>query len=138
MKSLAPVLPIIRHHHERWDGSGYPDGLRHEQIPVLARVVQMVDIYDALTNARPYKVAYTPDQALQIMKEETERGWRDPEIASVFFDLHDEVLSKIATYANIDKSERRLEGMRQSLCNLHHYLATADLPDVPALIRPGA
>jgi putative two-component system response regulator len=50
MKSLTPVLPIIRSHHERWDGSGYPDGLKGRDIPLLARVVQLADIYDALTS----------------------------------------------------------------------------------------
>jgi putative two-component system response regulator len=54
VRSLAPVLPIIRNHHERWDGSGYPDGLRGEDIPLLARIIQLTDIYDALTTARPY------------------------------------------------------------------------------------
>jgi putative two-component system response regulator len=84
MKSLAPVLPIIRSHHERWDGSGYPDGLRGEQIPLLARILQVVDIYDALTTARSYKPAYTHDQALAILDEEVRRGWRDPELVSIF------------------------------------------------------
>ena len=55
MRSLAPVLPIIRSHHERWDGSGYPDGLAGEDIPLLARILQVADIYDALTSERPYK-----------------------------------------------------------------------------------
>src|SRR5690349_6012443 len=55
MRSLRPVLPLIRHHHERWDGSGYPDGLRGKQIPLEARVLQLADIYDALTSPRPYK-----------------------------------------------------------------------------------
>src|SRR6202000_1766019 len=55
MRSLANVLPIIRHHHERWDGSGYPDGLKGEEIPLLARILQTADIYDALTTARRYK-----------------------------------------------------------------------------------
>src|ERR1035438_9036869 len=54
LKSLSTVLPIIRHHHEKWDGSGYPDGLRGNQIPLLARVLQIADIYDALTSERPY------------------------------------------------------------------------------------
>ena len=56
MRSLRPVLPIIRHHHERWDGSGYPDGLRGEEIPLLARILQLADVYDAITNRRAYKL----------------------------------------------------------------------------------
>ena len=80
MKSLAPVLPIIRSHHERWDGSGYPDGLAGEKIPLLARVLQVTDIYDALTTVRPYKPALGHDEALRIMPDETRRGWRDPEM----------------------------------------------------------
>src|SRR5205807_7897679 len=63
MKSLGPVLPIIRHHHERWDGSGYPDGLRGDQIPLLARILQTADIYDALTSPRPYKSAFSEENA---------------------------------------------------------------------------
>src|ERR1039458_5519140 len=64
LKSLSTVLPIIRHHHERWDGSGYPDGLRGDQIPLLARVLQIADIYDALTYERPYKPAFPPAEAI--------------------------------------------------------------------------
>jgi putative two-component system response regulator len=86
MKSLAPVLPIIRNHHEKWDGTGYPDGLRGEEIPLLARILQVVDIYDALTSARPYKRALTPEEALMIMREEVERGWRDPVLTKLFID----------------------------------------------------
>lgn len=87
IRSLAPVLPVIRHHHERWDGSGYPDGLRGEQIPLLARVLQVADIYDALTNPRPYKPAFSKERALQILQEETDRGWRDPEVVRLFLRL---------------------------------------------------
>jgi HD-GYP domain-containing protein (c-di-GMP phosphodiesterase class II) len=133
MQSLAPVLPIIRHHHERWDGSGYPDGLRGEQIPLLARVLQVVDIYDALTNPRPYKPAYSPERALAIIREETDKGWRDPQIADLFFHLHEDVLSKIADYATLIASDRHLEGMRESLANLHRYLATSEnVPQLPS------
>lgn len=84
MKSLAPVLPIIRSHHERLDGSGYPDGLRGEEIPLLARILQVADIYDALVTARPYKSAFTPEDAFHAMEQEVRAGWRDPELVSLF------------------------------------------------------
>lgn len=84
MRSLAPVLPIIRNHHERWDGSGYPDQLAGEQIPLLARVLQLADIYDALTSRRSYKQPFPAEQAIAILREEAQRGWRDPELVSVF------------------------------------------------------
>ena len=64
MRSLGPVLPIIRGHHERWDGSGYPDGLAGEDIPLLARILQVADIYDALTTERPYKPALSPEECI--------------------------------------------------------------------------
>lgn len=86
MKSLAPVLPIIRHHHEKWDGTGYPDGLRGEQIPLLARILQVVDIYDALTTARSYKEAYSREESFRLMREEIDRGWRDPAVTKLFID----------------------------------------------------
>jgi putative two-component system response regulator len=114
--SLSPVLPVIRHHHERWDGSGYPDGLRGEEIPKLARVLQIADIYDALVSHRPYKPSYSPEQALQIIRAETDRGWRDPEIASVFFRIHNGVVSRIAEYSS--GADHDLQAMRTSLDNL--------------------
>ncbi|MEK7404057.1 MAG: HD domain-containing phosphohydrolase [Acidobacteriota bacterium] len=87
LKTLALVLPIIRSHHERWDGSGYPDGLRGEDIPLLARILQTADIYDALTSKRPYKDARSRQEALAILDEETGRGWRDPALVALFHDL---------------------------------------------------
>ena len=87
MKTLAPVLPIIRSHHERWDGSGYPDGLRGEAIPLLARILQVADIYDALTTARPYKPAFSHEHAIELMLEEARRGWRDPELVPLFAEV---------------------------------------------------
>ena len=87
MKTLAPVLPIIRSHHERWDGSGYPDGAAGEDIPLLARILQVADIYDALTTARPYKPAFTHQHAIEIMLEEARRGWRDPELVPLFAEV---------------------------------------------------
>jgi putative two-component system response regulator len=88
MKSLQGVLPIIRSHHERWDGGGYPDHLRGEEIPLVARILQVADIYDALTTVRPYKPAIAPEKALDILEEEATLGWRDPELVSAFKRLH--------------------------------------------------
>src|SRR5258708_32595823 len=84
LKSFRFVLPIIRHHHEKFDGSGYPDGLRGESIPITARVLQIVDVYDALTTDRPYKKAFSVTDALQTMKEEVAKGWWDPHIFDQF------------------------------------------------------
>jgi putative two-component system response regulator len=84
LKSFRRVLPIIRHHHERLDGSGYPDGLRGDAIPLPARILQIVDIYDALTTDRPYREAFTASQALATLYNEAERGWLDVELVRVF------------------------------------------------------
>ncbi len=87
MSSLKSILPIIRNHHERWDGSGYPDRLRGEEIPLLARVLQIADIYDALTTERTYKSAFTSEQAIEILQDEAAKGWRDPRLVSMFGDI---------------------------------------------------
>jgi putative two-component system response regulator len=87
LKSFRLVLPIIRHHHEKYDGSGYPDGLRGDATPVTARVMQIVDVYDALTSERPYKKAFSTADALQTMKEEVAKGWWDPKIFDQFYQL---------------------------------------------------
>ena len=84
LKSFRLVLPIIRHHHEKMDGSGYPDGLKGEEIPLTARILQIVDVYDALTTARPYKRALSSAEALEIMAEEVRRGWWDSNVFSEF------------------------------------------------------
>jgi putative two-component system response regulator len=75
LKSFRQVLPIIRHHHEKLDGSGYPDGLKGEEIPLLARIMQAADIYDALTTDRCYHRAVSPERAFSIMRDGVERGW---------------------------------------------------------------
>jgi putative two-component system response regulator len=80
LKSFRNVLPIIRSHHEKQNGSGYPDHLKGEEIPLAARVLQTVDIYDSLTTDRPYRKALSQEKALEIMWEETNRGWWDAEL----------------------------------------------------------
>lgn len=87
LKSFRNVLPIIRHHHERWDGSGYPDQLSGHSIPLLARIMQVVDVYDTLRSARPYKLALTHEQAEQIMMEESRKGLWGPELVPEFFNM---------------------------------------------------
>ncbi|PYU14088.1 MAG: metal-dependent phosphohydrolase, partial [Acidobacteria bacterium] len=77
LKSFRHVLPVIRHHHEKLDGSGYPDGLKGEEIPLTARILQTVDIYDALTTSRPYRKALSSKETFTLMREEVERGWWD-------------------------------------------------------------
>jgi putative two-component system response regulator len=84
LRSFRHVLPIIRHHHEKWDGSGYPDGLKGEQIPLTARILQITDIYDALTTDRPYRKALSPQEALATLQEEVKRGWWDGPVLKEF------------------------------------------------------
>jgi len=85
LKSLRLVLPIIRNHHEHSDGSGYPDGLRKAEIPLLSRILQVVDVYDALRTARPYKPAMGHDQAALTMRQEARAGFWDEELVAEFF-----------------------------------------------------
>ena len=87
LKSLRMVLPIIRNHHEHWNGSGYPDGLRGEDIPLLARILQVVDVYDALITARPYKPALPHEQAAETMRQESAAGLWDPNLVAEFFQM---------------------------------------------------
>lgn len=84
LKSFRAVLPIIRHHHEKYDGSGYPDGLCGDAVPITARVLQIVDVFDALTTERPYKKAFSASDALQTMREEVAKGWWDPQVFDQF------------------------------------------------------
>ena len=84
LKSLRPVLPIIRHHHERMDGTGYPDGLYGGEIPLKARILQVADVYDALINDRPYREALSSEEALEILRQEAMHGWIDPSLVCRF------------------------------------------------------
>ena len=111
MRSLAPVLPIIRHHHERWDGSGYPDGLKGEEIPLLARILQLADIYDALTTARPYKPAFSSEEAIQILNGEVEQGLRDPALVAAFA----EILPMFRAHTPPDVSRMSLNALAASI-----------------------
>ena len=87
LRSLRRVRPIVRHHHERQDGSGYPDGLHGDAIPLLAQIMGVVDVFDALTTPRPYKKALPVDRANSMLLDEVERGWRDRDLVQTFIRL---------------------------------------------------
>lgn len=82
LRSMQGVLPIIRHHHERQDGSGYPDGLTGDRVPFLAQAFQLLDIMDALLYDRPYKSAMPLEQVLGILDDEVRQGWRNPDLVA--------------------------------------------------------
>jgi putative two-component system response regulator len=87
LKAFRDALPIIRHHHERMDGSGYPDGLIGDNIPLGARILQIADIYDALTTDRSYRNAMTQGSALAVMQSEAHRGWLSASLLGKFMDI---------------------------------------------------
>jgi putative two-component system response regulator len=87
MRTLQPIVPMVRHHHERLDGSGYPDGLKGDQIPLEVRILTVVDIYAALAAERPYKRSLPPTRAIAILREEAAHGWWDSEVVEVLAKL---------------------------------------------------
>jgi putative two-component system response regulator len=87
LRSLELVRPIMRHHHEKWDGSGYPDGLKGEAIPLGARIISVVDVFDALHTDRPYKAAMTRSDAVSLLIRETDAGYWDPKIVDTFLEI---------------------------------------------------
>ncbi|RPI51769.1 MAG: response regulator [Acidobacteria bacterium] len=88
VRSLERVRPIVRSHHEREDGRGYPDGLSGREIPLLAQIVGVVDVFDALTTNRPYRTAMTTQAAYDIMLADAASGWCPVKLVRMFIDLH--------------------------------------------------
>ena len=87
LKSLHPVRPIVRWHHEHLDGSGYPDGLVGDAIPVTAQIVGIVDLYEAVTSDRPYQRRHTPEEAVAILRQQVARGWRRADLVESFAEI---------------------------------------------------
>jgi putative two-component system response regulator len=88
LRSLESVRPIVRHHHERLDGGGYPDGLGGEEIPLLAQIVRIVDVFDALTTDRPYRQALPVPVAYRMLLEDARSGWCSADLVQQFIDVH--------------------------------------------------
>ena len=84
LNSIQNALPVIRYHHERLDGTGYPDKLSGDNVPLIARIMAIVDVYDALTSTRSYRVALSQEKAFSILEEEAGKGWWDKEIVKEF------------------------------------------------------
>jgi cyclic di-GMP phosphodiesterase len=87
MRSLRQVRSIVRHHHERLDGSGYPDHLKGDAIPLLAQIMGIVDLYDAITTQRPYKLAMTPERGFEELRGEVKQGWRRGDLVETFISV---------------------------------------------------
>jgi putative two-component system response regulator len=89
-KNLGPALDVIRHHHEKLDGSGYPDGLKGDEIPMVARIMAVADIYDALITDRPYRKGMSKEKAFGIINKEAGEGKLDPEVVKCLLTMEDE------------------------------------------------
>src|SRR6185436_16575051 len=87
LRSLQSVRPIVRHHHERLDGSGYPDQLRGDAVPLLAQILGIVDVYDAVTTQRPYQRAHSIAQAVTVLEQQVDKGWRRRDLVAAFAEL---------------------------------------------------
>jgi putative nucleotidyltransferase with HDIG domain len=105
------IRPMVRSHHERWDGRGYPDGLSGENIPITARILRLADIFDALTTTRSYREPLSAQQALQVMEED--HGSFDPELFEVFRSVLSTLMPPVATFmAQADHPTIREEALR--------------------------
>jgi putative two-component system response regulator len=84
LRALHRVRPIVRYHHERLDGGGYPDGLSGDAVPLLAQIISIVDLYDAMTTTRPYREALPPSAAIAQLREDVRLGWRRKDLVEAF------------------------------------------------------
>jgi len=87
LRSIRNVIPLVRSHHERCDGEGYPDRLRGEAIPLEVRVLSVADVYDSLATARPYRSAIPHDRCLEMLREDAAGGGLDPELVKRFCEI---------------------------------------------------
>ena len=84
---LSGALPIIKYHHERMDGRGYPEGLKGEKIPLLARIISVIDVYDTLVRRRPFRPAFSQEESARILRNESEKGMWDRKLVREFLEM---------------------------------------------------
>jgi putative two-component system response regulator len=96
LRSLRPIRPIVRHHHERLDGSGYPDALRGDAISVLAQIIGIVDVFEAVTAPRPYQPGKTVQEAVDVLRRQVQRGWRRDDLVESFVQVLNEAFPDTA------------------------------------------
>lgn len=116
LRTMQRTVDIVRCHHERWNGTGYPAGLAGEKVPLLARVFQIVDVYDALSSERPYKPAFPHEKVIGIMEQETVSGFWDPELMAAFLKIlreRPEILQR-PEQSEKDRSAHILEEIERS------------------------
>ena len=100
LRALSLVRPIVRHHHERLDGSGYPDGLKGDAVPLLAQIISIVDEYDAITTSRPYRAALPPERAFDELTKDVKKGLLNPDLVDIFENVGPDVLARTAADAD--------------------------------------
>ena len=121
----VPGGPIVRAHHENWDGSGYPNGLRGEDIPLGARILSVVDCFDALTSDRPYRAALSDAEALGIIAKE--RGTKyDPAVVDMFVQVHRDIAPPAAPAPPLQHALQRLRGATRSMSSERATIARFD------------
>jgi putative two-component system response regulator len=128
VRSFETVRPIVRHHHERLDGRGYPDGLVGDAIPLLAQIVSIVDVFDALTTDRPYRTALPVATAYQMMQDNARDGWCRDDLLTAFIDLHQARQSPLEQGLAVAARSARAAIVSGSF-------ATADVGKIPLLSR---
>src|SRR5262245_3238190 len=104
-----PVIPIVRHHHERWDGRGYPDGLKGDQIPITARIMSVIDCFDSVREDRPFRPGKSKEEAIELLKRGTGTHF-DPRIVDMFIAHLPEFESEIAAQGLGDKIHPSVPG----------------------------
>src|SRR5206468_3800491 len=119
-----PVEPIVRCHHENWDGSGYPRGVRGEAIPIAARILSVVDCFDALTSDRPYRARMTDEAALDILRERSGRMY-DPHVVDTFIRVYRDIPVAIT-----ETTTEQRDVMQRITQSRHEVDATELPPDV--------